>query len=148
MSSSSFFQREPVDGGERQIHKQADPAIQNKECLAESLSHLLLGSLRGSRIGNGDGARRVPRAQKKHVVISSPYGCTAQLQQLGPQHGIFSAGFTPRMKALRTFPSTCGAIFSTSIPCPARNTLASSARWTRVGSTSTCSKPAAVNLAR
>jgi len=30
MSSSSFFQREPVHGGERQIHKQADPAIQKK----------------------------------------------------------------------------------------------------------------------
>src|SRR3954454_1604295 len=147
MSSSSFFQREPVHGGERQIHKQADPAIQKKECLAESLSHLLLGSHRGSRIGNADGARRVPRTQKEHVVVSLRHESTTQLQQLGPQHGLFSAaGFTPRMNALRTFPSTCGAIVSTSIPCPARNTLASCARWMRVGSTCTCSNPAAVNL--
>jgi hypothetical protein len=45
------FQCEPVHGGERQIQEQADPAIQNKECLAENLSHLLLGSLRGSGSG-------------------------------------------------------------------------------------------------
>src|SRR5581483_7014979 len=80
-----------------------------------------------------DRARRIARTQKKHVVVSLRHGCTIQLQQVGPQHELFSAiGFTPRMKALKTLPSTCGAIFSTSIPCPARNTLASSARWIRV----------------
>src|SRR5437764_13211210 len=94
-----------------------------------------------------DGSRRIPRTQKKHVVLSLRHAGTTQLQQPGPQHAVFSAaGLTPRMNALNTFPSTWGAIVSTSIPCPARNTLASSARWMRVGSTCTCSNPAAVNL--
>src|SRR5947199_69550 len=172
-----LFHGKPVHGRQRQIQEQADPAIQKKKCLAESLAHLLLRSLHRSWIGHApmsphtlarpartvggeigrtlvihdrlrhDGARRIPGTQKKHFVVSSPHACTTQLQQLGPQHGLFSAaGLTPRMNALRTFPSTCGAIVSTSIPCPARNTLASSARWMRVGWTCTCSNPAAVNL--
>ena len=36
------------------------------------------------------------------------------------------AGFVARINALMNFPSTCGAIASTSTPCPARKALASS----------------------
>src|SRR4051794_30956173 len=69
-----------------------------------------------------DGARRISGAQKKHVVSALRHRSEPQLQHVGPQHALLGAGLTARMKALTTFPSTWGAIFSTSIPCPARNT--------------------------
>ena len=51
-----------------------------------------------------------------------------QLQHVGPQQAFASLGFTARTKALMNFPSTCGASASTSMPCPERNSRASSAR--------------------
>jgi hypothetical protein len=44
------------------------------------------------------------------------------------------AGFVARTKALMNFPSTCGAMASTSMPFSVRNSRASSTLYTRVGS--------------
>ena len=51
----------------------------------------------------------------------APRPCHAQ--QPGAQQ---LAGFVARMKALMNLPSTCGAIASTSTPCPLRKVRASS----------------------
>src|SRR5258706_8820973 len=82
-----------------------------------------------------DRARRIASTQEQNVVgllhsrrSLSLIENSTQLQHVGPQQASFAFGFTARMKALRNFPSTCGASASTSIPCPARNTRASSAR--------------------
>jgi hypothetical protein len=53
------------------------------------------------------------------------YSSFPHWQQVGPQQ---DCGFTARMNALMTFPSTCGAIASTSMSWPQRNSRASSTR--------------------
>src|SRR3954462_11237637 len=67
-----------------------------------------------------------------------------QLQHVGPQHDLLS-GFRARMNALANLPSSCGAMRSTSNPASARNARASSIWYTRQGSTSTATNPAAFN---
>jgi hypothetical protein len=49
-------------------------------------------------------------------------------QQVGLQQGCFGCGFTARTNALMNFPSTCGAIASTSMFWPQRNSRASATR--------------------
>src|SRR5581483_520659 len=46
------LQGEPVHIGERQAEEQTDPAIEEQEGIAESLLHLLVRCLHGSRIGD------------------------------------------------------------------------------------------------
>jgi len=50
----------------------------------------------------------------------------SQAQQPGAQHGVAAFGLRARMKALKNLPSTCGAMRSTSTPCPVRKARASS----------------------
>src|SRR5215469_11808830 len=64
-------------------------------------------------------------------------------QQPGAQQ---LAGFVARMKALINLPCTCGAIASTSTPCPLKKVRASLMSYMRVGSISMLSKPALASL--
>lgn len=78
---------------------------------------------------------RSVRATVEASVSGAPYAARFQShargprndheQQVGPQH-VLPSGLRARMKALATFPSTCGAIVSASMPLPARNDRASS----------------------
>src|SRR5271156_5400294 len=81
-----------------------------------------------------DRARGISGAQKQDVVmvLHSVYRCSlsAGVQHAGPQQSrdaaaSFAAGFFARTNALANFPSTSGAIASTSIPSAVRNCLAS-----------------------
>jgi len=96
---------------------------------------------------------RLPIAQQKLPTTGAGVDAVDFLegasheQHVGPQQGS-TTGFTARMNALMNFPSTSGAMASTSMPLPVRNSRASSIRYTRVGSMSICSKPAAPSLAR
>jgi hypothetical protein len=71
-----------------------------------------------NRFGH-DRTGRVASAKKEDVVV------TRHWQHVGLQHGF---GFTARTNALKNLPSTCGAIASTSMFCPVRNSRASSTR--------------------
>src|SRR5579862_3697337 len=67
-----------------------------------------------------DRAGRVPCAQEQNVV--APFHLKVpQLQQVGLQQDSAFGGFTARTNALMNFPSTCGAIASTSMFWPERN---------------------------
>src|SRR4029077_9785245 len=89
-----------------------DSRAQDVESLAcempqESLRHLA--------------ARRISRAEKQnlrlHVITPSSHLCSSVVPM--------PFGFFARTNALANFPSTCGAIASTSIPFVTRNCLAS-----------------------
>src|SRR5258708_30179337 len=78
------------------------------------------------------------------VVLASRYW-SIHLQHVVSQHAV---GFTARTNPLMTFPSTCGAIASTSTPAADKNSRASFAPYTLVGSTLICSNPAAFSFSR
>ena len=65
--------------------------------------------------GADDGGQQERRAERFSVQ-----------SRRAAQHCAAAAGFMARMNALMNLPSTCGAIASTSMPCPLRNARASS----------------------
>src|SRR5689334_489769 len=75
-----------------------------------------------------NGAGRIACAQEQYVIAPLHERPLSQLQQVGAQHDWFPSGFTARTKALMNLPSTWGAIASTSMFCPERNSRASSMR--------------------
>src|SRR6516225_2281198 len=69
-------------------------------------------------------------------------------QQAGEQQADCAAGFTARRKAAMNLPAICGPTVSGSRPAALRNSLASSTRYTRVGSTSTDANPLRASFSR
>ena len=77
----------------------------------------------GQPLAHDAGANDRRQQQRRADRLGSDAPRPAHAQQPGAQQ---LAGFVARMNALMNLPSTCGAIASTSMPCPVRNVRASS----------------------